>query len=66
MGTLTVGFMGTEQLKIIDVTYNRNENKVIIEVTNTGSGLVTITDIRIDGISYKNYNVTSVTPSASI
>jgi len=62
MGTLTIGFMGAEQLKIINVTYNENEGKVIIKVTNTGSSLVTITDIRIDGISYEDYNNTSVNP----
>jgi len=62
MGTLTTGFMGAEQLKIINVTYNENEGKVIIKVTNTGSSLVTITDIRINGISYEDYNNTSVNP----
>jgi flagellin-like protein len=56
MGALTVGFMGgTEQLNIIDVRYDNATKTVYIEVSNTGGGTITITDIRIDDVTYKNY-----------
>jgi len=55
MGGLTIGLMGgAEQLNIIDVSYGNNT--VSIEVANTGTGKITITDIRIDGVTYNNFN----------
>jgi len=65
MGALTFGFMGgAEELNILSVTYD--EPYVEIKVTNSGSGTITISDILIDGTTYKNFNTTdngSVTPS---
>lgn len=55
MGALSVGFMGTEQLNIVDVRYDKNNYKVYIDVTNSGGGTITISDIRIDDVSYKNF-----------
>ena len=54
MGSLTTGQMQTEKLQILDVRYDKNNNKVYIDVTNTGSATSTVTDIRIDGVSYKD------------
>ena len=55
MGALTIGFMGgTEELNIIGVTYNKADNTTSIEVANVGTGIVTITDIRIDGTTYED------------
>jgi flagellin-like protein len=56
MGALSVGFMTTEQLTIVDVRLSNSTTKqVYIEVSNTGGGTVTITDIRIDEVTYKNF-----------
>lgn len=56
MGALTISFMGsTEELKIIDVYYDNMANTTSIEVRNVGTGAVTISDIRIDGTTYKNF-----------
>ena len=64
MGALAGGFMGgAEQLNIIDVRFNSTGYKVYIDVSNSGGGTITITDIRIDDISYGAYNATlTVTP----
>ena len=37
MGSLTVGFMETEELNIIGVTYDKDVKKVSIEVANVGT-----------------------------
>lgn len=58
MGSLTVGFMETEELNIIGVTYDKDVKKVSIEVANVGTNTITITDVRIDDITYKNFNST--------
>jgi flagellin-like protein len=67
MGALTIGFMGTEQLNILDVRYDEDNRKVYIDVSNTGGGTITINDVRIDDITYKNFNSTtnekSINPS---
>ncbi|MEM0007503.1 MAG: archaellin/type IV pilin N-terminal domain-containing protein [Candidatus Bathyarchaeia archaeon] len=60
MGSLTTGQMQTEKLQITDVRYEYTATvkKVYIDVVNIGSTTSTITDIRIDGITYKNFNST--------
>mgnify|MGYP000689967957 CR=1 FL=1 len=58
MGSLTTGQMQTEKLNIIDVRYENSTKKVYIDLTNSGSGTVTINDVRIDGITYANFNST--------
>jgi len=59
MGSLTTGQMQTEKLQITDVRYDKSGKKVYIDVVNTGSATATITDVRIDGVTYKNFNVTN-------
>ncbi|MEM3580524.1 MAG: archaellin/type IV pilin N-terminal domain-containing protein [Candidatus Bathyarchaeia archaeon] len=44
-----------EQLNIIDIRFDKTGGKVYIDVSNTGSITVTISDIRIDDISYKDF-----------
>jgi flagellin-like protein len=46
MGALTVGFMGTEELKITGVTFPSAGN-CAIAMQNTGTGPLTITEIHI-------------------
>jgi len=59
MGALTFGFMGgTEELKILSVTFNNSTKTVTIRVLNSGSGTVTISDIQIDDQSYSEYGAT--------
>ena len=58
MGALTIGFMETEELDIIGVTYDKDAKKVSIEVANVGTNTITITDVRIDDITYKNFDST--------
>ena len=59
MRSLTVGFMETEELDIIGVTYDKDVKKVSIEVANVGTNTITITDIRIDDTTYKNFDSTN-------
>jgi len=67
MGALTFSFMGgAEELNILSVTYDETNKQVKIKVTNSGSGTITISDIEIDGTTYKDFNSTnngSVSPS---
>jgi hypothetical protein len=64
MGALSGMFMGgAEQVSIVDVRYYYNSTTqlgyVEIDVTNGGSGTITVNDIRIDDTTYRNFNVTS-------
>lgn len=55
MGSLTFSFMGgTEELKILDVKFDKATSKLSVEVTNIGTEKVTISDIRVDGVTYKD------------
>ena len=46
MGALTIGFMGTEEVRITNVSYGTSP-AVTVTVANTGSQAVTITEIRV-------------------
>ena len=48
MGALTIGFMGTEEIKITGVTFNSNST-VTLAVQNTGTGTVTMAEAHING-----------------
>jgi len=62
MGALSGMFMGgAEQVSIVDVRYNTSGYYVEIEVSNSGTDTVTISDIRIDGTSYTSFNGTTGT-----
>jgi len=48
MGALTIGFMGTEEIKVTGVTFNANAT-VTLAVQNTGTSAVTIAEGHING-----------------
>jgi flagellin-like protein len=48
MGALTIGFMGTEEVKITNVAYaNVTSETITVTLLNTGAGEVTINEIRV-------------------
>ena len=51
MGALTIGFMGTEELKITDVDFT-GDTSVDIWVQNTGSTTVVVVETKVGGQSY--------------
>ena len=57
MGALTVGFMGTEELKITNVAFS-GTNSVAITVKNTGSTSATVSEVYINGADLLETNVT--------
>lgn len=55
MGALTVGFMQTEELKFINYGWDTSSptTYIVLNVKNTGSQPVTITDVRVsDALAY--------------
>ena len=45
MGALTIGFMGTEEVRITNVSFGTNTATITLK--NTGASAVTITEIRV-------------------
>jgi len=56
MGALTFTFMKTEELKIISHTWGTNQ--IDLKVTNTGTGALTVNQIRVNDVA-ATYNSTS-------
>ena len=48
MGALTIGFMGTEEVRITNVAFSGG-NTVVVTAKNTGSATVTIEEVYIAG-----------------
>jgi flagellin-like protein len=65
MGALTIGFMGTEELKITSLRFNTG-NQIQIIANNTGTSPVTISEVWVSGtqITSPTYT-TSATVSAN-
>ena len=55
MGALTFGFMGTEQLKITDATFNASgcANMTDLSVSNIGTTKVVVSALSINGVGAK-------------
>jgi flagellin-like protein len=51
MGALSFNFMGTEQLSFTAYTWNSPIHYFNFTVKNTGSSGLTITDVRVDGVT---------------
>ena|SRR3989304_1263439 len=51
MGALSFNFMGTEQLSYTAYTWNSPSGYFNFTVKNTGSSGLTITDVRVDGVT---------------
>jgi flagellin-like protein len=61
MGALSIGFMGTEQISIINPTYPAADT-IRVVVRNSGSGAVTINSATIDNVAVAmNTTLTSFT-----
>jgi flagellin-like protein len=50
MGSLTIGFMDTKELKITEVTYETNGN-ITITLTNPGTADVTIGTVKVNDVT---------------
>ena len=50
MGALTIGFMGTEEIKITSVKFVTGTEAVNVTLTNTGTTDVTISEFWINGV----------------
>ena len=50
MGALTIGFMGTEELRVLGVDFS-TADQIKINVKNTGTTSVVISEVRAGGIS---------------
>src|SRR4030065_2130155 len=49
MGALTIGFMGTEELKITSMTLDATANTITVVVHNQGTSGVTINEVWVNG-----------------
>jgi flagellin-like protein len=60
MGSLTIGFMETSELTVVDVTFT-GTNMMNVSVTNSGTADVTISQVRVNGdtITAANWELTS-------
>src|SRR3990170_7793064 len=51
MGALTIGFMGTEELKITSMTLDATLNTITVNATNTGTTSITVSEVWVNGQS---------------
>jgi flagellin-like protein len=49
MGSLTIGFMETKELKITDMSANPTSNYLYFNTTNSGTSEVTISMVKVNG-----------------
>jgi len=66
MGSLTIGFMETSELTVVDVVFNADSMNVT--VTNSGTADVTISQVRVNGNTISTWELrsglTSIGPGA--
>jgi flagellin-like protein len=67
MGALTVGFMGTEELKITNMQFTNvtTVNHIIVIANNTGTSPVTINEVWVNGVK-QAYNAQTVPANAGV
>jgi len=58
MGALTFTFMKTEELKVLSHTWDTSRTYIDLKLKNTGSGALTINEVRVNDIA-RTYNSTS-------
>ncbi len=64
MGALTFTFMKTEELKTQSHTWAANRTSINLSLKNTGTGALTVSEIRINDIAQTNVTI-GVTPLGS-
>ena len=58
MGALTVGFMGTEELKITSMAFNSGaSDTIVITASNTGTSPITLNAATVNGVSVTAANI---------
>ena len=65
MGALTVGFMGTEELKITSMTFNVSGNAITLIANNTGTTPVTINEVWVNNVRQTTVAFTPSTGTAA-
>jgi len=65
MGALTIGFMGTEELKITSVTFDVSGNTITAVANNTGTSPVTINEVWVGSSRVASADVT-FTPTTGV
>lgn len=58
MGALTVGFMGTEEIKITNMAFGGSGANIAVTINNTGTTPVTINEGWINGAKKTTFNPT--------
>lgn len=51
MGALTVGFMGTEELKITSMTFPTGNTQIVLVASNTGTTPITLNGASVNGVA---------------
>jgi archaeal type IV pilus assembly protein PilA len=68
MGALTIGFMGTEELKITSMTFTNNTagtiDYIVVVAKNTGTTPVTLNGVTVNGVTPTVAATYSSTPPA--
>jgi flagellin-like protein len=66
MGALTFTFMKTEELKIIDMDFQgisgNATNTIVLTIKNTGTGSVTVDQVKVNGVTKTFSGTTSYDP----
>ena len=58
MGALTIGFMGTEEIKITSMTFDTTADTITVVVRNQGTSGVTINEVWVNGAQIATEDVT--------
>jgi flagellin-like protein len=66
MGALTVGFMGTEELKITSMTFHEGTaDTIVVTASNTGTSPVTLNGASVNGVSVASGNIAYLSGTAT-
>ena len=57
MGALTFTFMKTEELKVQSHTWATNRTSISLTMKNTGTGALTVSEVRINDVSLTNVTI---------
>jgi flagellin-like protein len=61
MGSLTIGFMETSELTVVDLTFtpgNSTAGQIAVDVTNSGTSDVTVITIKVNGATAGTWSAT--------
>jgi flagellin-like protein len=66
MGALSIGFMGTEELKITSVAFDTGTDTIALTCNNTGTTSITINEFWVNNVKQTSFAAITITANSGL